>query len=408
MGHLPQPSDPRRQPLNSLQAWIGWRFLLAIGLIGLAGIVGYLAFWHPQGHEIYAPQEIPTLSIIAEPAGASILLDGKPPQIPPNTFTRVPFGRHRLTADLEGYLPAQQDLEINQATSPKIGLKLQPVATELAALTVQTEPAGASLLLDGTPPQKPPDTFTHVPFGRHRLCATLPGYQPLTQDIEVREGKSPAIALKLPPVPSEIAALPTFFPPRATDSLTLPIQLAGEQLTLKNLSDRLTDALQSAGYRGKCSYYWLDDLHGPGFAIVTHIEHIQPNGKPVLDQRWGFDLPRYGRLTLVSMLKALINADPGRYRLLALVVCKQPLVEKETPMTTDQVQELSAGPKWLGDSPWKMVVATVDFHLIAYVYEFERKSRSDDPALMVSSDLTAEQHLRSTALYDNIEKYLSK
>jgi hypothetical protein len=55
-----------------------------------------------------------------------------------------------------------------------------------------------------------------------------------------------------------------------------------------------------------------------------------------------------------------------------------------------------------------MVVPTEDFHLIAYVYEFERKSRSDDPALMVSSDLTAEQHLRSTALYDNIEKYLSK
>ena len=152
----------------------------------------------------------------------------------------------------------------------------------------------------------------------------------------------------------------------------------------------------------------MDDRHGPGFAIVTRVEHIQPDGKPVLDQRWGFDLPRYGQLTLVSMLKALINADPGRYRLLALVVCKEPLVEKETPMTTEQVKELNAGPKWLGDSSWKMVVPTEDFHLIAYVYEFERKSRSDDPALMVSSNLTAEQHLRSTALYDDIEKCLSK
>ena len=221
--------------------------------------------------------------------------------------------------------------------------------------------------------------------------------------------KPGVIQVKQAPTPTDDSdKLPTFFPPRATDSLTLPLQLAGEQLTLENLSDRLTDALQNAGYWGKCSYYWLDDRHGPGFAIVTHIEHIQPNGKPVLDQRWGFDLPRYGQLTLVSMLKALINADPGRYRLLALVVCKQPLIEKETPMTTEQVKELNAGPKWLGDSPWKTVVTTADFHLIAYVYEFERPSRSDAPVLMSSSDVTVERHLESTGLYDDIRKEFSK
>jgi len=66
---------------------------------------------------------------------------------------------------------------------------------------------------------------------------------------------------------------------------------------------------------------------------------------------------------------------------LALVVCKQqPQVEKEMHMTTYQVKELDAGPKWLGDSPWKTVVTTADFHLIAYVYEFERTSRSDAPS----------------------------
>jgi len=119
--------------------------------------------------------------------------------------------------------------------------------------------------------------------------------------------------------------LPTFFPPRATDRFLIPIRLAGRNVTLEQLADRLTLALNVAGYEGKCSYYWLDDLHGPGFAIVTHIEHIQPDGKPVLDQRWGFDPPRYGPLTLGSLLRALINADPGRYRLVALVASRQPL-----------------------------------------------------------------------------------
>jgi len=376
----------------------------------------------PQIHlQLRSSQEIAALSVQIEPAGAAMFLDGRPPQVPPNTFTHVPFGTHQLTATLDDYEPIKQDIQVRGGMTPQIRLQLKP-SQGIAAFSVQSEPAGASILLDGKPPQVPPNTFTHVPFGTHQLTATLDDYEPIKQDIQVREGMSPEIRLQLKSS-QEIAALlrgvdvdkhdgsdklPTFFPPRATDSVVLPFQFASKKWTLQNVAEHLGDALRNAGYWGKCSYYWLEDRHGPGFAIVTHIEHIQPDGKPVLDQRWGFDLPRYGPLTLGSLLGALMHADPGRYRLLALVVCKEPLVEKETPMTTHQVQELSAGPKWLADSPLKTVVPTEDFHLIAYVYEFERKSRSDDPALMVSSNLTAEQHLRSTALYDDIEEYLSK
>ena len=59
-------------------------------------------------------------------------------------------------------------------------------------------------------------------------------------------------ALLAPPDDSD--RLPTFFPPRATDSLTLPLQLAGEQLTLENLSDRLTDALKPHGFSKAFNY----------------------------------------------------------------------------------------------------------------------------------------------------------
>jgi hypothetical protein len=48
------------------------------------------------------------------------------------------------------------------------------------------------------------------------------------------------------------------------------------------------------------------------------------------------------------------------------------------------------------------------FHLIAYVYEFERPSRSDAPVLMSSSDVTVERHLESTGLYDDIRKEFSE
>ena len=82
--------------------------------------------------------------------------------------------------------------------SPDIRLQLKPIQ-EIAALTVQSDPSGASILLDEQPPQSPPNIFTHVPFGMHQLSATLENYEPLKQDLEVRAGMSPEIQLRLTP-----------------------------------------------------------------------------------------------------------------------------------------------------------------------------------------------------------------
>jgi len=160
----------------------------------------------PEIHlQLKPTQEIAALSVQSEPAGASILLDGKPPQAPSNTFTHVPFGAHQLTANLDDYEPIKQDLAVRRGMSPEIHLRLKPTQ-EIAALSVQSEPAGASILLDGKPPQAPSNTFTHVPFGTHQLTATLDDYEPIKQDIEVRRGMSTEIHLQLKPT-QEIAAL---------------------------------------------------------------------------------------------------------------------------------------------------------------------------------------------------------
>src|SRR5580700_1950214 len=149
-------------------------------------------------------QEIAALSIQSEPPGASILLDGKPPQAPSNTFTHVPFGTHQLSATLNHYEPIKQDIEIRSGMNPQIHLQLKPIQ-EIAALSIQSEPPGALILLDGKPPQAPPNTFAHVPFGTHQLTATLDDYEPIKQDIEVRKGMTPEIRLQLKP--SSIGAL---------------------------------------------------------------------------------------------------------------------------------------------------------------------------------------------------------
>jgi serine/threonine protein kinase len=160
----------------------------------------------PEIHLQLRPvQEIAALSVKIEQPGASILLDGKPPQVPPNTFTRVPLGTHQLSVTLENYEPIKQDIEVRAGMSPEIRLQLKPIQ-EIAALSVQTEPSGASILLDGKPPQSPPNTFTHVPFGPHQLSAALENYEPIKLDIQVRRGMSPDVHLQLKQLP-DIAAL---------------------------------------------------------------------------------------------------------------------------------------------------------------------------------------------------------
>ena len=150
-------------------------------------------------------QEIAALSVQTEPSGASILLDGKPPQVPPNTFTHVPFGSHQLSATLENYEPIKQDIQVRRGMSSEIHLQLKPMQ-EVPALSVQTEPPGASILLDGKPPQVPPSTFTHVPLGSHQLSATLDNYEPIKQDIQVRRGMSSEVRLQFKPI-QEVPAL---------------------------------------------------------------------------------------------------------------------------------------------------------------------------------------------------------
>ncbi len=190
------PADVPSKPKSAVRSW---PLILAFGLIAALGIGAFLVYWSLQSHEIDA------LSVHIEPPGASILLDGKPPQAPPNKFTHIPFGTHQLTATLDNYEPVKQDIQVHEGMTPQISIQLKP-RQDIAALSIQSDPPGASILLDGKPPQAPSNTFTHVPFGTHQLTATLDNYEPVNQDIEVRRGMTPQIHLQLKPS-QDIAAL---------------------------------------------------------------------------------------------------------------------------------------------------------------------------------------------------------
>ena len=205
---VPPPRTPVDAPPKRKITVTRLRLVLAIGLAALLGIGSYAIYrFIPRRPSA----EIAALSVRSEPTGASVLLDGKPPQEPPGTFTHVGFGKHQLSASLDGYLPITRNIQVQTGMNPTIPVILQPIPPpiEIAALTIKTELAGASVLLDGKPPQQPPGTFTHVGFGKHQLSVSLDGYLPFTRDIQVQTGMNPTIPVILQPIPPpiEIAAL---------------------------------------------------------------------------------------------------------------------------------------------------------------------------------------------------------
>jgi len=173
-----------------------WVWAACAAVVLLAGSVALL-----KNHPAAPPPVTLTsgdLTIESAPAGAAITLDGGGPVKTPYAFKKVGFGTHRISLSLDGYLPVTEDLQFNGANPSIIVLQPRPaLPTALERLSVRSEPPGASIRLDGAPPDKPPGTFTNVKFGSHQLTATLDGYEAKQQALPVTPGMAAELILTL-------------------------------------------------------------------------------------------------------------------------------------------------------------------------------------------------------------------
>jgi serine/threonine protein kinase/TPR repeat protein len=182
--------DVIRPRLGKVPRW-AWVAVAAILILGATFI-----WWitTPPGP---IPSTFADLLVESEPSGADLTLDGRPPIKTPHTFKDLKFGRHRLTITLDGYSPVERDIEFSGASPTKIVLEPRPKPVEeIAKISVRSDPPGASIRLDGTPPQEP-NTFRNVKFGKHRLTATMEGFEPKEQLLVVSRDTSSEITLKL-------------------------------------------------------------------------------------------------------------------------------------------------------------------------------------------------------------------
>jgi hypothetical protein len=198
--------------------------------------------------------------------------------------------------------------------------------------------------------------------------------------------------------PQEVPTFP-WPPPPASAEAVIPanwLPATGTPTQLSNVAERLEQALQAAKYR-KWSYSSVPN----GFALVTQMEQIKPDGTPSPDPaRWSTDLPSVRELTLLEFIKALASAPPGYYRVIVFIVTDQPWSRSGDKPTGEEAQRwLAKGfnrlPASIGELPYGK-----DFRTTALVYEFKKRSESADASLVEDSETGAAEHLRKAGISD--------
>jgi hypothetical protein len=129
------------------------------------------------------------ITIVTNPPGAQIFIDGRPYGASPVTAT-LTVGQHTYTVKSPGADPYESTFEMKDGALLRRTVTLRG-APELVTgiVEVRTIPPGATVFSDTGPVGTPTPTSFRLRAGHHTLIISSPGYRPIRRDIEVpREG----------------------------------------------------------------------------------------------------------------------------------------------------------------------------------------------------------------------------
>jgi hypothetical protein len=130
-----------------------------------------------------------SIVVTTNPVGAEVLLDGKSRGAAPDgglALVRVPYGRHTITARLQGYDDAVHTVDVKAAGPIGVTCRL---GYGKGWLVVSSDPSGASLLLNDVTAGKTPYMAELQP-ARYGLSLSRSGYYDWTGEVSVQYAES--------------------------------------------------------------------------------------------------------------------------------------------------------------------------------------------------------------------------
>ncbi len=146
------------------------------------------------------------ISVVVDGAPAQIDVDGlSQGQTPLDRPLLLGSGRHVLRATREGELPDERSIDVvsGQNATVKLAPRPRPLEVKTARITLDSNPPGAALTVDGKAVGKGPWSG-ELDAGGHLVTATLDGFGKARQEVVLVAGQERRVSIELvvlPPAP---------------------------------------------------------------------------------------------------------------------------------------------------------------------------------------------------------------
>ena len=157
------------------------------------------------------PERLPgSITVRSDPGNALVTLDGNyAGQTPANSslhLDTLPPGEYTLGLALPGYKPYSTNATVSPNQTSYVNVTLIPVSGPLAkgALSVISDPAGATISIDNTSLGLSPLKVNDIAVGNHRVTVTMEGYEDYSTSVLVTAGTTSTVSATLLAVPSTL------------------------------------------------------------------------------------------------------------------------------------------------------------------------------------------------------------
>ena len=128
------------------------------------------------------------LYVSSRPAGADIFINGDKQSGQTPATLPLAGGSYNLVLRLGGYDPYVGQIQVKDNLLTTLDLELKPRAGHVAWADVTTSPAGAEILVDGSPTGQNSPARVQIPSGTHTIGLRLQGYGFVRRGVEASEG----------------------------------------------------------------------------------------------------------------------------------------------------------------------------------------------------------------------------
>lgn len=149
------------------------------------------------------PAQPGTMDLRSVPDGASVTINGDYRGKTPLVITGLSPGTYEVTFSRFGYVKQPARVTVQAGSTSEVAATLQP---ESGTLAVNSSPAGARVLLDGTYAGISPLVIMNLSAGNHTVGLEMDGRTTAARDVTVAAGQILSVDVILDPVPVSPAA----------------------------------------------------------------------------------------------------------------------------------------------------------------------------------------------------------